>query len=378
MTQAPLGIPRPPAADAAPHPRPRPEILTIKPYIGGESQLAGVNRVIKLSSNEGAFGPPPGAIAAYRALAGEIHRYPDGGAEALREAIGRRFGLDPARIVCGNGSDDILYQLALAYGGPGTELVMTRHGFSMYAIAGTYAGSRVIKVEERERTADVDAILAALSPRTRLVCLANPNNPTGTLLPRNEVARLIAGLPPEVLLVLDAAYAEYVTRSDYEPGAAFVDQHPNVVMTRTFSKIFGMGGLRLGWAYAPAHVIDVLNRVRNPFNTNAAAQAAGIAALAEAGWVEKCRAHNATWRAWLTERLRAAGIGVTPSEGNFILADFATPERARAADAHLRRHGIIVRAMGSYDLPSCLRITIGTEEECEAVAQALAHFMQRA
>lgn len=370
--------PSAPAATPAPGPRPRPEILTISPYIGGESHLAGVNRVIKLSSNEGAFGPPPAAVEAYRRLAGEIHRYPDGGAEALREAIGRRFGLDPARIACGNGSDDILYQLALAYGGPGTELIMTRHGFSMYAIAGTYAGSRVIKVEERERTASVEAILAALSPRTRLVCLANPNNPTGTLLGRDEIARLIRGLPPEVLLVLDAAYAEYVTRPDYEPGAAFVDAFPNVVMTRTFSKIFGMGGLRLGWAYAQPGVIDVLNRVRNPFNVNAAAQAAGLAALAEPGWVEKCRAHNATWRAWLSERLRESGIAVGPSEGNFILADFGTPERARGADAHLRRHGIIVRAMGSYDLPSCLRITIGTAEECEAVAAALAHFMRHA
>jgi|BEDMetMinimDraft_2_1075160.scaffolds.fasta_scaffold01229_4 histidinol-phosphate aminotransferase len=361
---------------AVPGPRPRPEILTISPYVGGESRLGGVNRVIKLSSNEGAFGPPPGAVEAYRRIAGEIHRYPEGGAEALREAIGRRFGLDPARIVCGNGSDDILYQLALSYGGPGTELIMTRHGFSMYAIAGTYAGSRVIKVEERNRTASVEAILAALTPRTRLVCLANPNNPTGTLLGREEIARLIAGLPPEVLLVLDAAYAEYVTHPDYEPGAAFVDAYPNVVMTRTFSKIFGLGGLRLGWAYARPEVIDVLNRVRNPFNTNAAAQAAGIAALAEPGWVEKCRAHNATWRAWLSERLRAAGIAVGPSEGNFILADFGAPDVAQAADAHLRRHGIIVRPMGGYDLPACLRITIGTEEECEAVAAALTHFMQ--
>ena len=356
-------------------PRPRPEILTIAPYIGGESHVPGVNRVLKLSSNEGAFGAPPGAQAAYIRLASEIFRYPDGAAGDLRAAIGARFGLDPARIVCGNGSDDLIYQLALSYGGAGTELIMTRHGFSMYHIAGRYAGMRVIKVPERNLTADVDAILAAVSPATRLVCLANPNNPTGSLLTAREITRLRAGLPAEVLLLLDAAYAEYVTRADYEPGAAFVDAGDNVVMTRTFSKIFGLGGLRLGWAYAPPAVIDVMNRVRNPFNTNAAAQAAAIAALAEPGWVEKSREHNTLWRQRLGDALRALGITIWPSEGNFLLADFATSERATAANAHLRERGIIVRPMGGYDLPHCLRITIGTAEECELVAAALSDFM---
>jgi histidinol-phosphate aminotransferase len=357
-------------------PRPRPEILTIAPYIGGESHLAGVNRVLKLSSNEGAFGAPPGAQAAYARLAREIFRYPDGAAEALRRAIGARFGLDPARIVCGNGSDDLIYQLALSYGGPGTELIMTRHGFSMYAIAGAYAGSRVVKVAEHHLTADVDAILAAVSPATRLVCLANPNNPTGSLLGAAEIARLRRGLPADVLLVLDAAYAEYVTRADYEPGVTFVDAGDNVVMTRTFSKIFGLGGLRLGWAYAPPGVIDVMNRVRNPFNTNAAAQEAAIAALNEPGWVEKSRAHNSAWRDRLGAMLTEAGIKIWPSEGNFILADFTTRERADGANAHLRASGILVRPMGGYDLPHCLRITIGTAAECEAVAASLTDFMR--
>ena len=335
----------------------------------GSPDVAGANRVYKLSSNEGAFGTPPGAEIAYKALSRELHRYPDGGAAELRRAIGARFGLDPARIVCGCGSDDLIYQLCLAYGGAGTELIMTRHGFSIYQIAGTYAGCKIIKTPERELTADVDAMLAAVSGATRIVFLANPNNPTGSLLPQTEVERLRAGLPADVLLVLDAAYAEYVERPDYDPGVKLVDAGEHTVMTRTFSKIWGLGGMRIGWAYAPAAVIDVLNRVRAPFNVSLAAQAAAIAALSEPGWLEKSRAHNRAVRTALTESLGKAGIRVWPSEGNFVLADFATSERADAADAFLRARGIIVRALGGYDLPHCLRITLGTEEEVAAVAE---------
>jgi len=356
-------------------PRPRPEILEISPYVGGEATLEGVNRVYKLSSNEGAFGVPPGAQEAYRRLAGELYRYPDGGALELRRAIGARFGLDPARIVCGCGSDDLIYQLCLAYGGPGRDIVMTEHGFSIYHIAGTYAGSRVIKTPERNLTADVDAILAAVSPSTRLCFLANPNNPTGSMLPYEEVARLRAGLPQEVLLVLDAAYAEYVERPDYDPGIRLVNATDNTVMTRTFSKIFGLGGMRVGWAYGPPAVIDVFNRVRAPFNVSIASQAAAIAALAEPGWLEKGRAHNSEYRPKLTAGLTAAGIKVWPSEGNFVLADFATPARAAAADAHLRRRGVIARPVGGYGLPQCLRITVGTAEEVQVVIDALNEFM---
>lgn len=357
---------------------PRPSILSIEPYVGGESKIPGVNRIVKLSSNEGAFGVPPGAQAAYAKLAAELHRYPDGGATALREAIGARFGLDPARIVCGNGSDELIGALILAYGGEGTELVMSAHGFVMYDIAGRYAGCRVIKVPERDLTADVDAMLAAVGPRTRLVFLANPNNPTGSMLPAAEVARLRAGLREDVLLVLDSAYAEYVTRPDYDPGTALVEAGTNTVMTRTFSKIFGLGGVRLGWCYAPAHVADILNRVRGPFNVNAPAMAAGVAALAEPGWVESSVAHNTEWRGRLSDGLRAAGIVVHPSEGNFILADFGTAERAKAADATLKQRGLIVRMMGAYALPQALRITIGTAEECNMVLDALTGFMRGA
>jgi histidinol-phosphate aminotransferase len=357
-------------------PAPRPEILTIHPYVGGESNLPGVNRTIKLSSNEGAFGVPPGAREAICRVTEEVFRYPDGGADALRAAIGRRWGLNPERIVCGAGSDDIIYQLCLSYGGPGRDIVMSAHGFSIYHIAGTYAGSRVIKVPERNLTADLDAMLGAVSPATRLMFIANPNNPTGSMLPEAELARFRAALPPEVLLVLDSAYAEYVTRPDYDPGVRLVDATDNTIMTRTFSKIFGLGGMRIGWAYGPPAVMDVLNRVRGPFNVSVAAQAAGIAALAEPGWVEKGRDHNTEWRPKLAAGLQAAGIKMWPSEANFVLADFGSVERADAADAFLRTRGIIVRKVAGYGLPHCLRVTVGTAEEIGLVIEGLSEFMK--
>ena len=355
-------------------PQARASVLEIHPYTPGVSAVQGATRVIKLSSNEGAFGPPPGVAAALAALAGKLHRYPDGGATALRAAIGARFGLDPERIVCGAGSDDLLFLLVHIYGGAGTSLIMTEHGFSIYEIAGQLSGSRVIKVPERALTTDVDAVLAAVADDTRIVFIANPNNPTGTVLPAAETARLRAGLPDHVLLVLDAAYAEYLDRPDYDPGTALVDAGQNTVMTRTFSKMFGIGGLRLGWAYAPPDVIKNLNRGRSPFNVSLAAHEAGMAALAEPGWVEQCRAHNTAERARITGRLRQLGIGVTPSEANFILADFGAPARADAADAHLRQNGLIVRRVGGYGLPHCLRITVGLAEENTALLDALTDF----
>jgi histidinol-phosphate aminotransferase len=356
-------------------PQPRPCILSIEPYVGGESKIEGANRTIKLSSNEGAFGVPPGAVAAMQQAATETHRYPDGHATALRRAIGKRFGLDPARIVCGNGSDELIAHLVLAYGGEGTELVMSAHGFAIYEITGRYAGCQIIKVPEKNLTADVDAMIAACGPRTKLVFLANPNNPTGSMLPKAEVVRLRKGLRDDILLVLDSAYAEYVTHPDYDAGVELVDAGTNTVMTRTFSKVFGLGGVRLGWCYASPAVIDVLNRVRGPFNVNAIAIAAGIGALEEAGWVEKSVTHNAEWRARLAEGLRGLGLTVYPSEGNFLLVSFGTAERAKAADAYLRSRGLIVRGMASYSLPECLRITVGTAEECTLVLEALKAFV---
>jgi len=356
-------------------PNARPEVFSVAPYVGGESKLPGFEHPLKLSSNEGAFGPPPGAIKAMAEAAATMHRYPDGGAKALRAAIGQKFGLDPARIVCGNGSDEILTLLIQSYGGPGTELIMSVHGFSIYEISGKLCGCTVLKAPETDLTTDVDALLALVTPATRLVCIANPNNPTGTLLPQAEMERLRAALPAHVLLVIDAAYAEYVEHPDYDAGVKLVDAGDNTVMTRTFSKIFGMGGARLGWGYMPAAVADVLNRVRPPFPVNNFAAAAGIAALAEPGWLEQGRAHNTQARRRLAERLAQLGLKVTPSEANFILVDFATPERSLAADMFLRTRGLIVRRVASYGLPHCLRITIGTDDECNLVAEALADFI---
>ena len=358
-------------------PLPRPEILTIHPYVAGESEVPGANRTVKLSSNEGAFGVPPLAQAAIIRAAGEYHRYPDGGADRLRAAIGRRWGLDPARIVCGAGSDDLLYQFCLSYGGPGRDIVMSEHGFSIYHIAGTYAGSRVIKVPERDLTVDLDAMLAAVSPATRLMFIANPNNPTGSMVTAEALARFRAALPPEVLLVIDSAYAEYVMHPGYDAGARLVDATGNTVMTRTFSKIFGLGGMRIGWCYAPPAVVDVLNRVRGPFNVSVAAQAAAIAALAEPNWVETGRAHNAEYRARLAAGLQAAGIKVWPSEGNFVLADLGTAETAGAADAFLRGRGIIVRRVGGYGLPHCLRVTVGSAEDVGLVVEVFTAFKRQ-
>jgi histidinol-phosphate aminotransferase len=350
-------------------------VFSVASYVGGESELPGVTRIIKLSSNEGAFGPPPGARAALAASAAAMHRYPDGGMRRLRAAIGAAFGVASERIVCGNGSDEVLALLIQAYGGPGTELVMSAHGFSIYEIAGKLAGCRVLKAPETDLRADVDAILGLVTADTTMVFLANPNNPTGSILAAAELARLRAALPAHVLLVIDAAYAEYVTRPDYDAGVSLVDAGENTVMTRTFSKIFGLGGARLGWAYAPAPIVDVLNRMRPPFNVSATVEAAAIAALAEPGWLEMSRVHNAQARAALTDRLRQAGLTVYPSEGNFVLVDFGDSARAVAADGFLRGRGIIVRNVKSYGLPSCLRITIGTDEECNEVASALNDFV---
>ena len=358
---------------------PRPDLLALDAYVGGVSRLAGAERVVKLSSNEGAFGPAPGAMRAYAEAASHLHRYPDGGSADLRAALGALHGLAPARIVCDTGSDPIFSLLALAYGGPGTELVMSEHGFSIYAIAATKAGGRVVHAPERELTTDVDAVLAAVTPATRLVMIANPNNPTGTVLPDAELVRLRAGLPAHVLLVVDAAYAEYVDDPGYDPGRALVDASPgNTVMTRTFSKAYGLGGVRLGWVYGPPAVIDILNRIREPFGVSNAAQAAGLAALAEPGWLERVRTHNTRERTRLEAALRTLGMPGPPSQANFVLADLGTPERARAADAHLRGGGIIVRNVASYGLPAHLRITIGTTEEVDLVIAALEAFTSRA
>lgn len=361
-----------------PHPAiaPRPGVLTIAPYVAGESGAPDANRAVKLSANENPFGPCPAAIEAFRAEADRLADYPDGGASALRYAIGTASGLDPARIVCGAGSDELISLLCQAYAGPGDEVLHSRHGFLMYAISARAAGATPVSAEETDLTADVDAMLAACTDRTRLVFLANPNNPTGTLLPAAEVARLAGGLPAQALMVLDAAYAEYVSEPGYDAGEKLVDARDNVVMTRTFSKIHGLAALRLGWAYGPDHVIDVLNRVRGPFNVNAPAAAAGIAAIGDRDYVERCATTNEAWRDWLTKRLAAVGVPSTRSHGNFVLARFGDegPASAPEADAWLRARGLICRRMEGYGLADHLRITVGDEAACRAVADAVEAF----
>jgi histidinol-phosphate aminotransferase len=356
---------------------PRPGILGIDPYVGGEARLAGIERPIRLASNESALGPSAKAMAAYSAMAAEIHRYPEGNAKALRAALGRRHGLDPARIVCGAGSDELIALLLRSYAGPGDEVLYSRHGFLMYPIGARSVGAIPVAAPERALTADVDALLARVTPRTRAVFIANPNNPTGTYLGADDMARLHAGLPPSVLLAIDAAYAEFVNRNDYEAGVALVDRADNVVMLRTFSKIYALAGLRLGWAYCPPAVADVLNRVRGPFNVGAPTLAAGIAALDDVAALARARAHNDQWLPWFSDRLAALGLPLTASVGNFVLPRFAdeSGRNADAAFAFLRSRGILTRKMAGYGLPQYLRITIGTGEEMEKVAAALGDFM---
>ncbi|HYN38475.1 MAG TPA: histidinol-phosphate transaminase [Rhodospirillales bacterium] len=359
-------------------PVPRPGILDIAPYVGGESSVPGLNRIIKLASNESALGPSPRAMDAFREAAAALHRYPDGGCTALRRALGQHFDLDPARIVCGAGSDELLGLLARAYVGPGEETLYTEHGFLIYPIATRAAGATPCAVPERALTADVDALLAAVTPATRIVFLANPNNPTGTYLPAEEMRRLREGLPPGVLLVIDAAYAEYVDARDYSAGFELADSFGSVVVTRTFSKIYGLGGARLGWAYCPDAVADVLNRLRMPFNVSSAAQAAGIAALADEGAIEAAKEHNRRWRTWTHDAIAGLGLAVGESHCNFVLVRFPADGGldAASADAYLKSRGIIARRVVAYGLPDCLRITIGLEAEMRACVAALADFLE--
>jgi histidinol-phosphate aminotransferase len=359
------------------YPQPRPGVLAIDPYEPGKSSAPGVSRVFKLSSNETPLGPSPHAIAAYRAVADRLADYPDGAATALREAIGRAFGLDPNRIVCGAGSDDLLNLLADAYLSDGDEAIHTTHGFLVYPIATLGSGAKPVVAAEKNYTADVDAILAALSPCTRIVFLANPNNPTGTYVGFDEIKRLHRALPANVLLVLDAAYAEYVRRNDYESGIELVATSENVVMCRTFSKIHGLAALRLGWLYGPAHVVDAVNRIRGPFNVNAAAMAAGIAAIQDSAHVEAARAHNEKWLAWLSDEIQKLGLKVSPSVANFLLIHFPQTKgrTAAEADAFLTRRGLILRRVSAYHLPDALRMTVGSEEANRLVVAALADFI---
>ena len=362
-----------------PRPLARPGVMDIDAYVPGGHHVEGVAKVFRLSSNETPLGASVKAVEAYRANADNLALYPDGSARPLREAIAARHGLDPNRIVCGCGSDELLNLLAQAYLGEGGEAIHTEHGFLVYRIATLSNGAVPVVAPERHLTADVDAILERVTNRTRIVFLANPNNPTGTYLPFSEVERLHEGLPPQTLLVLDAAYAEYVRRNDYTSGIELASKHENVVMTRTFSKIYGLANLRLGWLYGPAHIVDVLNRIRGPFNVTGAAIAAGAEAMRDQPFIDAAVAHNEEWLPWLTQEIGAIGYNVTPSVGNFVLIHFPDREGARAADADsfLLERGIILRRVTAYGFPNALRASVGTVEANRTLVAALRAFAER-
>lgn len=352
-------------------PQPKAGIMNISPYVGGKSK-AGTTRVIKLSSNENPWGPSPKAIAAFQEQAANLHRYPDGGHAALREAIAAAHGLPEADLICGAGSDELLGLTVHAFAGPGDEVLFTEHGFLMYRIYTQGNGATPVTAPERDLRADVDALLAAVTPRTKIVFLANPNNPTGSVIPFSEVRRLRAALPAHIILGLDAAYAEYLDQPDYEAGHALVAEGSNTIVYRTFSKIYGLPALRLGWAHAPQHIIDVLNRVRSPFNVNSAALAAGIAAVQDKAYVSEMRRKNAAELARVTDAMRALGYNVVPSTTNFLLVHFGT--QVKEVNAHLMAQGLIVREVAGYGLPEFLRISIGTEEENGLLIDAISDF----
>lgn len=352
--------------------RPQPGIMDIALYEGGKAHVAGVSNVVKLSSNENPFGPSDKAKEAFAKSVHQLHRYPSTDHASLRQAIADVHGLDAGRVICGVGSDEIIHFLCQAYAGPGDEVLYTEHGFLMYKISAMAAGATPVEVAERDRTTDVDALLAGCTERTKLVFIANPNNPTGTMISAGEVARLARGLPPQAILVLDGAYAEYV--DGFDAGLSLVEAMPNVVMTRTFSKIYGLGGLRIGWGYGPKAIIDVLNRIRGPFNLSNTQLETAEAAVRDQDYVTKCRAENARLRHWLAEALAAHGVPSDTSMANFVLARFASAEEAAACDQFLQEQGLIVRRVAGYKLPHCLRITVGDEASCRRAAHAIGQF----
>jgi len=357
-------------------PVPKPGILDIAPYVGGKSKAAEGVRVVKLSSNETPLGPSPKVKAAYIKAAESLHRYPDGNAAKLREAIAEVTQLPAGQIVCGAGSDELIGLLVHAYAGVGDEVLISEHGFLMYKIYAQSNGATVIAAKEKNLRTDVDAMLAAVTDKTKIVFIANPNNPTGSYINSAELARLHAGLPPHVILAIDGAYAEYANVPDYTDGSELVAKHTNVVMLRTFSKIYGLSSLRLGWCYAPAAICDVLNRIRGPFNISTPAIEAGVAAIEDIAYANATRTYNNRELAKLESGLRELGLIVHPSIANFALAEFKPGKHgATAAAGYLMERGLIVREVAGYGLPNALRITVGLEEDNLAVIKTLQEFL---
>lgn len=364
---------------AAARPTPKPGILDIAQYVGGKSKVEGIAHPVKLSSNENILGCSDAARAAYAEAAGRLHMYPDGKAAILREAVSKRFDLEPERLVFGCGTDEVFALINQVFLEPGDNIIQGEHGFAAYAIGARACQGEVRRAPEPRYTVDVDEMLKLVDERTRIVFVANPANPTGTWISGEEVRRLHAGLPPSVVLVLDGAYAEFATDPNYEDGIALARQSENVIVTRTFSKIHGLAALRVGWGYAPAPIADALERIRPPFNTGIPAQEAAVAALADEDFQRRSVALVERWRPWLMQQLGGIGLEVVPSAANFVLVGFPKTPGKTAADAEpfLASKGLIVRAVTSYGLPDHLRVTIGLEEHNRAVAEALAEFMGR-
>lgn len=354
-------------------PKPRPGIMNIKPYVPGSSSAPGAQKVYKLSSNESALGASPKAVEAYQRAAQNLFLYPDGGSTVLREKIGEKHKLNPANIICGAGSDEILQLLTKAYVGEGDNIIQTEHGFLVYALAAMAVGAAPRFAKETHLKTNIETILDLVDARTRIVFIANPNNPTGTYIAASALRDLRARLREDVILVIDSAYAEFMEEQDYEDGAALVEENNNVVMTRTFSKIYGLAALRLGWGYFPSSIADALNRIRGPFNVTLPAQAAGVAALEDDDFVDANRKHNRAEREKLYAAFENFGLDYTPSHGNFVLVRFPE-ERGLCADdiqAYLREGGVIVREMGPYKLGDCLRISIGERQANEKLVALL-------
>lgn len=356
---------------------PRPGLQDIDYYMVGISKLPGFERVIKLSSNESPLGASPRAMAAAREVLDQSHLYPEVDMESLQVALAERFDLNIASIAFGPGSDELLTRIIATYAGPGQEVVHSAHAYMQFPIYARCAGARPVAAEDKEFRHDVDSLLAQVTDRTAAVVIANPDNPSGTYLPDREVRRLREGLPDHVLLVVDAAYDEYAAAEDYRSAIPMVAGRDNVVVTRTFSKIFGLAGLRLGWCYGPRDMIDLLNRVGPSFPVNIAAKAAALAALEDQEHTRKVLAHNARWRQWLERQLSELGLECYPSQTNFLLVKFPGPDRrsAVAADAFLKSRGIIARRFAVAGFEDKLRFTVGLDWEMEETAAALRDFM---
>ena len=354
-------------------PTPKPWISDIHAYVAGKSAGADGRPLIKLSANENPLGCSPAVLAA-RAHITHPALYPDPDSHALRRALGVLHGIDPTRIVCGTGSGELLMVAASAFAGPGDEVLYVRYGFSLYDIAARRCGATPVVVPDLDYGTDVDALIAHVTARTRVVFVANPNNPTGSFLPRAELARLHAALPGDVLLVLDQAYAEFVAPEDDDGSLELAAAHANVLVTRTFSKAYGLAGERIGWATGAPALVEILNRLRGAFNLSNSAQTTALAALGDQNFVEQSRLANAAERARFVAAIAALGnhgLRALPSEANFVLVLFAGKLTAEAAYKGLAEAGYITRWLPGQGLPHGLRITIGTAPQMDDVIAAL-------